>query len=40
MGGGPLLVDRLLYFESRADSVYLHDPSGHLIEILTYDAPS
>lgn len=22
------------------DSVYFHDPSGHLIEILTYDAPT
>jgi catechol 2,3-dioxygenase-like lactoylglutathione lyase family enzyme len=21
------------------DSVYFHDPSGHLLEILTYDAP-
>ena len=22
------------------DSVYFHDPSGHILEILTYDAPN
>jgi catechol 2,3-dioxygenase-like lactoylglutathione lyase family enzyme len=24
----------------RTDSVYFHDPSGHLLEILTYDPPA
>lgn len=27
-------------FHGATDSIYFHDPSGHILEILTYDSPA